>query len=357
MPDTTQLLRETRDRIAPPSDVLGSLEHRRRRRERVKRGSAVVVAFAVALAAFGGWFAVKSDTASMPVGVPSRDLGIFAGVRGWIAYGDPSGREPGVWAIDPVSPGAAPVLLDPAGGSPIAWSRDGSKLLIQRAVGDPDEWGRQRHELLVLHADGSETLVADSPRWAIGGLSASFSADGSQVIYTGEDRSIYSVPVTGGSRRLLYADDADGVYALAASPDGSRIAFFQGHGDAENRLWLMDIDGTDKRQVLGVAESGRTPFSLQWSPDGTRLAFSTGGDDRTFGVVAADGSGLAFAPVVVWGDEPGAGPYWSPDGTRLAFRNGPSRFAIAGIDGTVLQQFEVGAAGPWNPLEPTTTST
>lgn len=317
-----------------------------------------MVACAVAVIGLGGWFAVARDDAAVSLVEPARsDLGIFAGVRGWIVYGDPLGREPGIWAMDPANPDVEPVLVDPDGGLPLAWSSDGSKLLILRAEGDPDTWGRQRHALFVLDADGTGTQVARLPRWMpTAYLGGSFTPTGSQVIYGGRD-GIYSVAADGGSPRLLFA--ADGGFAPVLSPDGTRLAFFEGHGDTENSLWVMNIDGTDKREILGIEESGRTPFSLQWSPDGTRLAFSRGGVDRSFGVVNADGSGLAFAPVEVSEMGPGAGPYWSPDGTHLAFATGPWRspsLVIARPDGTELQEFGVGPAGPWNPLDPAPTA-
>ena len=66
MPETKQLLRETRDRIAPPPDVLGGLERRRRHQENVKRVSAAAVAIVVALLGFGGWFLLERDAAPKP---------------------------------------------------------------------------------------------------------------------------------------------------------------------------------------------------------------------------------------------------------------------------------------------------
>jgi Tol biopolymer transport system component len=285
------------------------------------------------------------------VGPSPSDLGIFGGVRGWIAYGDLFGREPGIWAVDPSNPDAEPIQLDPSAGIPVAWSSDGSRMLILRPVGDPDRWGRQSHELLVLRADGTETPVAHFPGWTPTSSSGgSFTPNGSHVVYAGPD-GIYSEAVDGGSPRVIYP--GDGIYAPTLSPDGSRLAFFEGRGDAENRLWVMNVDGTEKREILGVDEAGRSPWSLQWSPDGTRLAFKRG-HDRSFGIVDADGSSLAFVSVDIADLGPAAGPYWSPDGSRLAITRGSPRsrsVAIVQPDGTELSGFG-GAVGPWNPLDP-----
>ena len=106
MPDTKQLLRETRDRIAPPPDVLGGLERRRRHKENVKRVAAAAVAIVVALVGLGGWFVLDRDTAPRPAD-RSGDLGIFAPVAGRIVYendGCEVGYDPGIWAVDPYGP-------------------------------------------------------------------------------------------------------------------------------------------------------------------------------------------------------------------------------------------------------------
>jgi len=272
-------------------------------------------------------------------------LGIFIGVRGWIAYGDARGEEPGIWAMDPANPDAEPILLDPDGGDPVAWSSDGTKLLIFRLS------SFRADELLVLNADGTETHLATDVDGHVGG---SFTPDGSQVVYHGPD-GIYSVAADGGSPRLIYDPGHLMVFTPVLSPDGSRVAFFEGRGDWGNSLWVMNFDGTDKRRVLGWKEAGRHPGSLQWSPDGTRLAFKREADP-SFGVVNVDGSGLAFVAGGIPYQGPDTGPYWSPDGTHLAIVSGPDdspSLAIVRPDGTGLQKFSVGRAGPWNPLDPT----
>jgi Tol biopolymer transport system component len=364
MPDTKQLLRETRDRIVPPPDVLGSLERRRHHRDQIRRGSALVVAIVVALLGLGGWFAVGRDAARVPANPPT-DLGIFDDVRGWIAYGHGSR----IWAMDPATPDADPVVLDDTGGTPLAWSIDGSKLLVFR-------YGGPRQSLIVLNSDGTETLLADHrPYWFPGG---SFMPDGSQVVYNGYAKGwtsgIYVVDADGGTPRLLHtarvamlrstgSDRPEprpfqlGVFSPVVSPDGSQIAYVEGMGDWANSLWVMNADGTHQRQIIGDKDDlnpstarfegiGNAPI-LQWSPDGTRLAF--GGSEGIY-VVNADGSELALVARDV-----GPGPYWSPDGTRIAFtaldRLGASVWTVR-RDGSEPHEVGAGRAGPWNPLDP-----
>jgi TolB protein len=388
MRDTKQLLRETRDRIAPPPDVLGSFERRRHFQQQIRRGSAFVVGIVVALVGLGGWFAVGRDTARLPVNDRSG-LGIFADVRGWITYGSPGYFEAkpvlpsGIWAVDPANPDEPAVQLSPEDGIPIAWSSDGSKLLINR----PRDPRRAQSALVVLNPDGSETLVAVAQRYSLSG--GSFTPDGSKVVYAAGladsewPSGIFVVDAEGGTPELLYAaDERDynrpgyptpdihqpSVFSPSLSPDGSSIAYVEGMGDWGNSVWVMNADGTDRRQIMGEegpAIRPRGPWGLQWSPDGTRLALE--GPQGIY-VVNADGSALTR---VAQGEEEIA-PYWSPDGSRIAFQlyadatqapyTKATLYSIApdGSDvrslGHVLQpKSDFGPwsyLGPWNPLAP-----
>jgi Tol biopolymer transport system component len=259
------------------------------------------------------------DTTPTPTPV---ELGIFADVRGWIAYGN----DEGIWAVNPTG-GTPPdrVQLSERPGEPVAWSADGSKLLIRGRT--PEETPNDFFDdldLFVLSADGTETHLVKGLGWS----AASFSPDGSKVIY---DRTthlgghspwqsgIYVVDADGGSPRLVLAagprDYPDGTFRTALfgptfSPDGTQIAYFDGMGDWGNTLRVMNPDGSDVRVVFSQEYSHVD--KLAWSPDGSRLAFNgTGGG---VSIVGVDGSGL----IEVDGKE----VRWSPTGSRLVFQSG-----------------------------------
>lgn len=110
------------------------------------------------VAALTALIAACSPSTGSPASVSADDptpaeLGIFADVRGWIAYGN----DEGIWAVNPTpgGPNADRILLSGRPGEPLAWSSDGSKLLINR--GDPSYLGPD--ELVVLNSDGSETIL------------------------------------------------------------------------------------------------------------------------------------------------------------------------------------------------------
>ena len=252
----------------------------------------------------------------------------FRRVGGWIAY---SGVD-GIWAVDPVL-GERLIRLTRERGDPIAWSSDGSKLLIRRRSPNAG--------LSVLEADGTETRLTDGAGGdATGG---SFSPDGSEVVYGAGPwgrSAIYAVSSDGGAPRLILRSTRrvsfpDGHSALAyayhpaLSPDGGRIAYFDGMYDHSHNLWVANADGTGRRVALDdeVSASGHIR-ALTWSPDGEWLAFTT--DDSVY-LVRPDGTGLrrvysggfASAPAV----------QWSPDGSRLAYlHTGQTCVSLTGKD-------------------------
>jgi hypothetical protein len=107
----------------------------------------------------------------------------FAAIRGWIVYGGHDegiyGDE-GIWAIDPTHPGGdrpSRIRLSDQSGQPVAWSRDGSKLLIFRRF---FEGGTYWANVSLLNANGVVKRVLRRKNLQF----ASLSPDGLQVIYS-----------------------------------------------------------------------------------------------------------------------------------------------------------------------------
>jgi hypothetical protein len=281
-------------------------------------------------------------------------------VSGWITYG----HKGGIWARDLTSPGdpGERVLPDPVPGSPIAWSRDGSELLVGGDGG-----------LFIVNSDATATQVTD-----FGPDDADLSPDGATVVNVvtrgcwweldqcGTDSekpwsAIYMTDAKGGSPRVLlaagsrqYPQDcgthpcARGPFRIALegpkwSPDGSQIAYFEGMNDWGNSLRVMNSDGTDSRVVVENAETlgGGHVEGLQWSADGNRLAFTI--DDGLY-VVGVDGSGFRLVA------NDATRPYWSPDGSHIAYtrsEEGAETLEIVRLDDLQVQNFGAGGSGPW----------
>jgi Tol biopolymer transport system component len=350
MIDDKDLLERASAKVAVPERVMADLLRRRARRERNRRISAAVVALMLVTVSVAGlmWaFGARGETPATQT--PTPDRGIFAGLGGWIAYQDDPN---GIGADDPQHPERS-VQISTKNGQPLAWSSDGSKLLVVRQ-------NSAHFDLFELGSDGSTTQVVRGSSFF---GSASLSPDGSKVVYgkatgsSGTNR-IYVVELIGGiptriSPRGLIGHDP------VFSPDGSKIAYFQGGGDFDNTLSVMNADGSGSHRVLRADMLNNSLLgSLAWFPDGRRLLFLQNGCDSAgknwIYTVNADGSGLTRLAK-------GFDPILSPDGSQVAYATGrcpldPSAVGasaslmIETIDGRHIQPFQSIFLGPWNPL-------
>jgi Tol biopolymer transport system component len=342
-----------------------------RRKERNRRISAAVIGIAVAILSLASLtWVLRSAGRPADEPPPPKPSGIFSEVGGWIVYGD----QQGIWAVDPSHPGdrESRVQLSSNEGIPLAWSSDGSELLIsrefwvllsRRQLRHGDRLPASQRGLFVLHADGTETHLV---REEVSG--ASFSPDGTTVIFapslelerTHLDPGIYSIDAEGGVPRLLvepgrrYIPEQDrsfrtGLYFPTFSPDGTKIAYFDGFGDNSHSLRVVNADGDDLHVLIDNMEAYRIT-NLVWSPDGKTLAFGRRINDGVY-TIGVDGSGLTLVI------PDGVNPHLSLDGSRISYdreRTDESRrdLYIADRDGTHVQHFRFGfaASGPWNPL-------
>ena len=266
----------------------------------------------------------------------ARSSDRFSLAHGCITYSDGSK----LWAVDPNHAGNR-ILLGPSNGlAPMAWSRDGSRLLL---IGPGTT---SNSDLYVMSADGSQKRLTTD------GLSgpASFSPDGTKVVFQRGFDGLFVVDVKGGTPELAVRSYvAWWVGSPAWSPDG-RIAYAvyleggpQGHVSYE--IWTAKPDGSGPRRLADLGECrAACAGGLAWSPDGSTLAFhsaqGTGNPSLAWAiyVVHSDGSGLRRI-TDRYGDFQ---PAWSPDGSRIAFTQDTSDgnvFTIA-PDGSDMRRVE-----------------
>jgi len=180
-----------------------------------------------------------------------------------------------------------------------------------------------------------------------------FSPDGLRIAFT-------VFPIDGGPRELWVAN-ADGTEATRVasasnvsraswSPDGAWLAY-AADTKQESTIRLVRPDGTDEMSI-GPVLTDRDYFSVSFSPDGTSLLFDQG-TDVGFGifVMNIDGTGVRR---ISEGDRD-YNPSWSPDGSRIAFTHtdGPmdSDIFVMDADGSNTVRLTDGANGNTN-LDP-----
>ena len=112
------------------------------------------------------------------------------------------------------------------------------------------------------------------------------------VAYT-KSRAIWIVEGESAPRQLTNGS-AD--YSPQFSPDGQWILFQREvpsgeDGLSQNELWIIRVDGTEERRLLGandlpretgvgtdedaVVTTARVPYQIAWLPDGTSIVFNT----------------------------------------------------------------------------------
>jgi Tol biopolymer transport system component len=174
---------------------------------------------------------------------------------------------------------------------------------------------------------------------------ATISPDGKKIIFTSErdgDLELYSMDTNGKNiKRLTNEPGYDG--GAFFSPDSKMIVYRGSHPTSPElikrdkdllaqhlivpltfELWVMNADGSNKRQVTDLGVASFAPF---FTPDGKRIIFCTNYFDPDKGnrrkqpnfdlaVINIDGTGLER---VTFSDSFDGFPMFSPDGKKLVF--------------------------------------
>lgn len=199
------------------------------------------------------------------------------------------------------------------------------------------------YDIFTAKPDGSDLKqLTNTPGYD---AEATFSTDGRKIVFTSMrdgDLDIYTMDADGRNvKRLTNEPGYDG--GPFFSRDGKQIVYRANHPrtDAEVarykellarnliepnvlELWVMDSDGSHKRQVTHL---GAASFAPYFFPDGRRIIFSSNYPDirsRDFNLFAVNTDGTGLEQITFNPSFDGF-PMFSPDGRKLAFasnRNG-----------------------------------
>jgi len=195
------------------------------------------------------------------------------------------------------------------------------------------------YDIYTSTIDGKKiTKLTDSPGYD---AEATVSPNGKKIVFTSErdgDLDLYSMDVNGKNiKRLTDAIGYDG--GAFYSPDGKSIVYRRSTQDTPEQiktyksllaqhlivptafeLWVMNADGTNKRQITRLGAGSFAPF---FTPDGKRIIFctnhfATDPRKRNFdlALINLDGTGLER---VTYNETFDGFPMFSPDGKKLVF--------------------------------------
>jgi len=200
---------------------------------------------------------------------------------------------------------------------------------------------QERDQICIMNADGSAFRQLTFDDYAEN-YYPSFFPDGNSVVYSSNrtgSYELYELSLVTGERIQLTHGIGE-VNAPEISPDGSLIVFADNLGQF-SRIWLMDRDGSDPRQLYG--RSGADSLDPTWSPDGTQILCASGaGTDKQLFTIKPDGTGLK--PIDT-GFRTRGRTDWSPDGAMIAsYAGSPWAWGmyIMNADGTDLHRLQVG---------------
>jgi Tol biopolymer transport system component len=170
-------------------------------------------------------------------------------------------------------------------------------------------------ELFVISTDGTgERQLTTSPDDK-GALA--WTADGKQILFStfaNDTSHLHAIDPDGTKQREIAKVTGRGP---TLSPDGTRLLYMTGTWTA-TRLMLSASDGSQARQIT---DGSSIAWNNQWSPDGKRIAFTSRSDPKSelaIFLMNADGTGRRQLSHFAGGSGNAQWPVWSPDGHQLA---------------------------------------
>src|SRR5262245_4433558 len=197
----------------------------------------------------------------------------------WIAYTRVSDSVPDVWLMPAEGGPARRLTWPPLDGQVVAWTPDSRKVVFRSRYGVPPAARDQKLYEVGLDASLPEPLPLDR------GMAASFSPDGSKLLYVRKgDQDYYWKRYKGGQYPDIWLAD---LQAKTFKPVtdyvgrnsypmwvGSLMYFGSDRGPAGiTNLWAQDLAGGAARQVTSYAD-----FDVMWpSSDGKRVVYVQNG--------------------------------------------------------------------------------
>ncbi len=220
--------------------------------------------------------------------------------------------------------------------SPPAWTVNRQQVLFSVSVNETSH-------LYSIDPDGKNQREIGSVK----GRSPALSPDGKRIVYSVDPYPVARLMVAelDGTHGLQLSDGSSPVWLGRWSPDGKQIAFTWRDKSGASDVWIMNADGTERRQISHIpAAEGHVEWPV-WSPDGRQLAVQVGRyskQENTAHIWIVDAA-TGAAHKLAAHDQPylDETPSWFPDGKRIAFqsnRTGRVETWTMNVDGSAPRQ-------------------
>jgi len=219
----------------------------------------------------------------------------------------------------PLGP-AEPITIPSAYIQQVSFSRDGKRMAYTRID--------KKANIKEIGFDATTGRVVGTPRPVLTGSSLAtqpdVSGDERKLVYSslGDQREdLFTISLPSGSReKVALTSDNYKDRMPRLSPDGQKVAFYSDRS-GNYEIWVVNIDGSDLRQLTSVATMTEYTYCPVWSPDGLRLAYYLN-NINTFTVDASSRDWREQIPEPLQEADPSIKNFlpssWSDDGSMLA---------------------------------------
>ena len=212
--------------------------------------------------------------------------------------------------------------------------------------------------IFTIRPDGTHLRQVTRPRPGVIDQYPDWSPDGTKLVFhrmlpcdpsgrkNGIDRTcdlVYTVGRDGKGLKplvpcsfdasLAYPSSCVGAHTPAWSADGSKIAFsyslvdrrYGGSLNVQRAVWIVNADGTGRRQLTQLVPGTSWDDEPQWSPDGSKIVFTRVDLKlKRDAVYTVDVASSELDQVTPWTLNGAGDPEWSPDGKWIVFVGHPS---------------------------------